>query len=116
MTATSFDRSSLRGWRLWLVVVIVAEIGWFGLLYPLVPTSAKAALVEFALPLPIAGYAYLVVRALIWLGGRPLSPSVRFLLGGSLVVSVGVFVFLLVYVAQHRLSAEFGRGLVTSWF
>ena len=86
------------------------------LLYPLVPTSALAALVESALPLPLAGYVYLVFRAFVWLGGSPLSPGVRRFLAASLAISVGLFAFLLVYGAQRILSAGFGRGLVTSWF
>jgi hypothetical protein len=116
MAVASFVRSSLRGWRLWIVVVLGLEVCWFGLLYPLVPRSALAALVESALPLPLAGYAYLVFRAFAWLGGSPLSSGVRRLLATSLAISVGLFALLLVYGAQRILSAGFGRGLVTSWF
>jgi hypothetical protein len=116
MAVASFVRSSLRGWRLSIVVVLGLEICWFALLYPLVPTSALAALVESALPLPLAGYVYLVFRAFVWLGGSPLSPGVRRFLATSLAISVGLFAFLLVYGAQRILSAGFGRGLVTSWF
>jgi hypothetical protein len=116
MNATSsFGRSSLRGWRLWLLLLVLAEICWFGLLYPLTPKSWLAALVEFALPVALAAYTYLIVRALIWLGGRPLSAGARRLIGVTLAVSVGVFVLLLVYVAQRILPAGFGRGLATSW-
>jgi hypothetical protein len=116
MAVASFVRSSLRGWRLWIAVVLVLEVCWFGLLYPLVPRSTLGALVESILPLPLAGYIYLVFRAFIWLGGRPLSPGVRRFFATSLAISVGLLAFLLVYGAQRILSAGFGRGLVTSWF
>jgi hypothetical protein len=94
---------------------VLGEIGWFAFLYPLVPRSWLAALVEFALPVALAAYVYLIVRALLWLGGRPLSAVTGRLIGILLAVSVGVFAFLLVYVAQSILPSGFGRGLATSW-
>ena len=110
-TATSFSRISLRSW---VLIVVVLEAAWFALLYPVVPRSASAAVLELTLPLSIAAYAYIVVRALIWLGGRRLSPFVRRLLGISLALSVGVFAMVVVYFAQHLFIAGFGRGLAPS--
>jgi hypothetical protein len=116
MAVASFVRSSLRGWRLWIAVVLGLEVCWFVLLYPLIPRSALGALVESVLPLPLAGYVYLMFRAFVWLGGSPLSPGVRRFCATSLAISVALFAFLLVYGAQRIVSAGFGRGLVTSWF
>jgi hypothetical protein len=114
MAATAFGGSSLRRWRFWLVLILVLEFCWFALLYPLVPRTLLAALVEFTLPLPFAGYIYLVFRALGWLLDSSFSASVKGILRISLAISVGLFGFLLVYGAQRMLSAGFGWGL--SWF
>jgi pheromone shutdown protein TraB len=112
MATASFIGSSLRGWRLWIVIAVAVEVLWFALLYPLVPRSALGALIELALPLPIAGYIYLIVQLLFWLSDRTFSAGVRRLLGIALVASVGLVIFLLLYGAQRLFSADFGRGLV----
>ena len=114
--AASFGRFSLRRGRFWLILVLVLEFSWFALLYPLVPKTALAALVEFALPLPFAGYIYLVFRALGWVLDSSLSAGVKAFLRASLAISVGLFGFLLVYGVQRILSTGFGRGLATLWF
>ena len=115
MTAASFGHSSPGRWRFWLILIPVLEFCWFALLYPLVPKTLLAALVEFSLPLPFAGYIYLVFRALGWLLDSSLSPGVKRLLRTSLAISVGLFGLFLVYGAQRILSTGFGRGLATLW-
>ena len=91
----------------WVVMPVVAEVGWLGLLWPLVPSTGIAWLVTLLVPLPIAGYVYLVARAIDRLSLRS-NPSVLIRgLAVLLAVSVGAIIFLLLFIVERSLGGQF---------
>jgi hypothetical protein len=89
---------------------LIGEVIWFGLLYPLVPTSPVAWIVTLLLPIPIAAYAFFAVRTIYWIAPQPPARIWRQALAVLLAVSVGVFIFVAVYLAQHQLLGQFHYG------
>jgi hypothetical protein len=94
----------------WTALLLVGEVAWLGLLYPLVPNSPLAWIVTLILPFPIAAYAYLAVRAIHWIAPQPPARIWRQALAVLLAISVGAIVFVAVYVAQHQLLGQFHYG------
>ena len=94
----------------WTASLLIGEVAWFGLLYPLVPTSRVAWIVTLLLPIPIAAYAYLAVRTIHWVAPQRPARMWRQALAVLLAVSVGAIIFVAVYVAQHQLLGQFHYG------
>jgi hypothetical protein len=94
----------------WTAFVLIAEVVWLSLLYPLVPTSSVAWVVTLLLPIPIAAYAYLAVRTIYWIAPQRPAGIWRQALAALLAISVGVIVFVAVYVAQHQFLGQFHYG------
>ena len=94
----------------WTAFVLIGEVVWLGLLYPLVPTSPVAWVVTLLLPIPIAAYAYLVVRIIHWIAPQSPARIWKQALAALLAISVGAIVFVAVYVAQHQLLGQFHYG------
>jgi hypothetical protein len=90
-----------------LLAAVGTEIFWLGMLWPMMPSTPLAWTVTLLLPIPIAAYAYLVVRLLLWLSGR-LGPTLLYRgLAIPLAVSVGVVIFALLLVAERKLGGQY---------
>jgi polyferredoxin len=110
LTMAELLQSSLfpNRWWHWIAVTFIAEILWFGVMYPLVPRTVAAAALEALLPLPLLGYLYLASRCLFWISKRPWSPWARRFLGVAIALSVGVVCFGIIAVAIVYTPVEFG--------
>ena len=101
---------NLRTWQcaaLWVIAPVFAELGWLSLLWPLVPFTGAAWLITLLVPFPIAGYMYLVVKGINRLSLRSSASLLTRGLAIALAVSVGVLIFLLLYMVQHWLDGQF---------
>jgi hypothetical protein len=98
----------------WSTFVIVGEVVWFSLLYPLVPTSPFAWTVTLLLPIPVGAYAYCAVRGIFWLSPQPPAALWRQLLATLLAISVGVLTFLLIAFVERQLGGQFQYGAFRS--
>jgi len=90
----------LRRWRPWSVAVVIAEIGWFVLLRPRLAAGAGAFLVLALLPLTGVGYVYLMLAVSAYLDGRQWDYRLRQMIVLMLGLSVGCFVFALLWLAK----------------
>jgi len=99
---------------IWTAAVLVGEVVWLSLLYPLAPASILAWAATLFLPVPIGAYVYFVVRAIFWLSPQPPAPLWRQLFATVLAVSVGVLTFLLIAFAERQLSGQFQYGVLRS--
>jgi hypothetical protein len=99
------DSPPLRRWRLWLGALIVAEICWFALLRPRMSVSVRAVLVMALLPLTAVGYVYLMAAVSMYLSERQWDFRLRQLIVLMLGLSVGCFVFALLWLAKVRFES-----------
>jgi hypothetical protein len=99
---------ALRRWRLWAGAVIVAEICWFALLRPRVSGNIGAVLVLALLPLTAVGYVYLMAAVSTYLGNRDWDFRLRQMIVVMLGLSVGCFVFALLWLAKVHFEGELG--------
>ncbi len=97
--------SALRRWRLWLAGVVVAEISWFVLLRPHV-ASYRTVFVLGLLPLTVVGYLYLMAAVSGYLAGRQWDVRLRQMIVVMLGLSVGCFVFALLWLAKVHFEGE----------
>jgi hypothetical protein len=102
-----------RPWH-WVAAVLVAELLWFCFLYPLVPTTAGAAVFEAFLPLPLLGYIYLSVLCLEWISERNWSRWTTRLLSAAIALSAGAAGVWLVDWAVINIPVEFKYHLIHS--
>jgi len=102
------DTPALRRWPLWVGAVIVAEIGWFALLQPPVARNLGVVLVLALLPLAVVGYLYLMAAVSAYLAGREWDFRLRQLIVIMLGLSVGCFVFALLWLAKVHFERELG--------
>jgi len=105
-------RSALRNWPQWLGLTAVGEIIWFSVLYPLVPRTLRAACVLALIPLPLAGYVYLVVYLLRRLADAQWNLRVRQGITLVLAISVGCVGFVLLWITETHFDAEVGYFLM----
>jgi hypothetical protein len=98
----------------WAALVLVGELLWLSLLYPLMPTSPFAWTVTLLLPVPIGAYAYCALRGIFWLSPQPPAALRRQLLAAVLAISVGVLTFLLIAFAERQLVGQFQYGVFRS--
>ena len=102
-----------RPWH-WVAAILVAELLWFCFLYPLVPTTAAAAVIEALLPLPLLGYIYLSVLSLEWISERNWSRWTTRLVSIAIALSAGAAGVWLVDWAIINVPAEFKYHLIQS--
>src|SRR5579862_8840925 len=105
-------RTFPRLWWHWLLVIVVAELMWFCALYPLVPKSVGAAVLEALLPLPLLGYLYLAALGLFWISARTWSVWTRRLLGSVIVLAAGAVGIWMIDWAVIHTPAEFSYFLI----
>jgi len=98
---------ALRRWRLWFGAVIVAELCWFALLRP--RTHSRGTIFVLALlPLTVVGYVYLMAAVSAYLGDRRWDFRLRQMIVVMLGLSVGCFVFSLLWLAKVHFESEVG--------
>ncbi len=102
------DTPALRRWRLWAAAVIVAEICWFALLRPRISGNIGTILVLALLPLTVVGYVYLLAAVSAYLGNRNWDFRLRQMIVVMLGLSVGCFVFALLWLAKVHFEGEVG--------
>lgn len=87
------------------MAVIVAEICWFALLRPRIGRYG-AVLVLALLPLTVVGYVYLMAAVSAYLNDRRWDFRLRQLIVVMLGLSVGCFVFSLLWLAKVHFEGE----------
>ena len=96
---------ALRRWRLWFSAVIAAEVCWFATLRP--RTHGYGTLLLLALlPLTVVGYLYLMAAVSAYLGDRRWDFRLRQMIVVMLGLSVGCFVFSLMWLAKVHFQGE----------
>jgi len=101
------DVPLLRRWRLWAGAIAVAEICWFALLRPRIG-SWRTALELTLPPLAVVGYVYLMAAVSGYLADRKWDFRLRQMIVVMLGLSVGCFVFALLWVAKVHFASELG--------
>lgn len=101
------DRPPLRRWRLWGGALIVAEVCWFALLRPRIGSFSAAFLLAL-LPLTVVGYLYLMAAVSLYLADRQWDFRLRQMIVVMLGLSVGCFVFALLWLAKVHFEGEVG--------
>jgi hypothetical protein len=97
----------------WLYVIALIELLWFPLLYPfVVPHTARAAALMFAIPLAIAGYLSVARLTMVRVALTVTSDLAyrRFVL----LLGLGLCGFILVlwWLTWHYFGGDFGRGFI----
>ena len=90
-----------------MVALIVAEICWFVLLRPRLG-SFHAIFVLSLLPLTVVGYVYLMAAVSLYLSDRRWDFRLRQLIVVMLGLSVGCFVFALLWIAKVHFEGVVG--------
>jgi len=85
--------------------VIVAEICWFALMRPRMG-SFGTILVLSLLPLTVVGYVYLMAAVSVYLADRRWDFRLRQMIVVMLGLSVGCFVFALLWLAKVHFAGE----------
>ena len=99
------ETPALRRWRLWFGALVAAELCWFVLLRPHIG-SFRSMLVLALLPLTVVGYLYLMAAVSAYLADRRWDFRLRQLIVIMLGLSVGCFVFSLLWLAKVHFERE----------
>ena len=102
------DSAALRRWRLWVGAVLIAEICWFALLRPRIAGNFRAILALALLPLTVVGYVYLMAAVSAYLADREWDLRFRQMIVIMLGLSVGSFVFAVLWLAKVHFEGELG--------
>ena len=102
------DRPALRRWRLWVGAVLVAEICWFALLHPRIAGNFRTVLALALLPLTVVGYVYLMAAVSAYLADREWDLRLRQIIVIMLGLSVGSFVFAVLWLTKVHFEGELG--------
>ena len=102
------DNPALRRWRLWGGAVLFAEICWFALLHPRIAGNLRTILGLALLPLTVVGYVYLMAAVSAYLVDRNWEVRLRQMIVIMLGLSVGCFVFALLWLAKVHFEAALG--------
>jgi hypothetical protein len=99
------ETPALRRWRVWVGAVIVAQICWFALLRPRVLRFGTVFMLAL-LPLTVVGYVYLMTAVSAYLAERRWDFRLRQLIVVMLGLSVGGFVFSLLWLAKVHFEGD----------
>ena len=102
------DSPALRRWRLWVGAVLVAEICWFALLRPRIAGNFRTVLALALLPLTAVGYVYLMAAVSAYLAEREWDLRLRQMIVIMLGLSVGCFVFAVLWLTKVHFEGELG--------
>jgi hypothetical protein len=101
------DTPALRRWRAWVGAIIVAEICWFALVRSRT-WSYRTVFVLALLPLTVVGYVYLMAAVSAYLADRRWDFRLRQMIVVMLGLSVGCFVFSLLWLAKVHFEGQLG--------
>ena len=101
-----------RGSRLELLAwVFGSGIGgfafWFGILYPLIPTTPMGWLIEVAAGIMVALWATVSILAIGWLQRQTRHATIFRLIGVGIAISLGVGIFLIAVNVQALMAENF---------
>ena len=102
------DSPALLRWRLWVGGVVVAEICWFVLLRAWIAASFGSVLLLVLPPLAVVGYLYLMVAVSAYLARRDWDFVLRQTIVIMLGLTVGCFVFALLWLAKVHFEGQLG--------
>jgi hypothetical protein len=102
------DRPALRRWRLWVGAAFVAEICWFALLRPRIAGNGRTVLALALPPLTVVGYVYLMAAVSAYLADREWDFRFRQMIVVMLGLSVGCFVFAVLWLAKVHFEDALG--------
>jgi hypothetical protein len=102
------DIPALRRWRLWGGAVLLTEICWFALLRPRIAGNVRAFCVLALLPLTVVGYVYLMAAISAYLADLRWDFRLRQMIVVMLGLSVGCFVFSLLWITKVHFEGELG--------
>jgi hypothetical protein len=97
-----------RSWLGRFGFVLLFLLVWFGLQFPLVPTTALGFAVNVAFALMVLGYGAFALRLIAWLSKTGLDRIFKSALGCILAASVGVAIFITAYLSRDFLSTNYG--------
>lgn len=100
------DSPALRRWRPWLAAIVVAEIGWAALMRPRTLGSLHTISMLALPPLAVVGYVYLMTGVSAYLADQRWDFRLRQLIVLILGLSVGCFVFALLWLAKVHFDRE----------
>jgi hypothetical protein len=100
-----------RRWH-WAVAILVAEVVWFCAMYPVVPRTVGAAVLEALLPVPLFIYVYGMARCLLWVSKRPWSRWTRQSLGTAIALGAGAAGIWMVDWTVVHTTAEYGYLMI----
>ena len=90
-----------------LGIFLFAELGWFGLLHPLVPANIEGFAIEFAAGIAVAAIVWGAILGIWWLAARKSNLLLCRIAAVALALSVGVSIFLAAYLLRDALGANF---------
>jgi hypothetical protein len=99
---------ALRRWRPWVWAVLVTEICWFALLRPRIAGNFPTVLELTLLPLTVVGYLYLMAAVSAYLADRKWDLLLRQMIVIMLGLSVGCFVFAVLWLAKVHFEGALG--------
>ncbi|GAC1692494.1 MAG: hypothetical protein PVS2B3_01280 [Steroidobacteraceae bacterium] len=102
------DRPVLRRWRPWVGAALVAEICWFALLRPRIAGNFHTVLALALPPLTVVGYVYLMAGVSAYLADLEWDFRFRQTIVVMLGVSVGCFVFAVLWLAKVHFADALG--------
>ena len=105
--ATLFPATPRR-WGYWALAIVAADLLWFCSMYPLVPRSVFAAVLEAFLPVPLLLYIYVALRVLFWVANRPWAGWLRQSATAILALAIGALGIWMVDWTVIHTSAEYG--------
>ncbi len=88
--------------------VLVAEICWFALLHPRIAGNFRTVLALALLPLTAVGYVYLMAAVSAYLADREWDLRLRQMIVIMLGLSVGCFVFAVLWLTKVHFEGELG--------
>jgi hypothetical protein len=100
------ENPALRSWRLWLAALALAEIGWLAFMWQRITATFHVVLVLALLPLAVVGYLYLMTAVSAFLSDQRWEYRFRQLMVLILGLSVGCFVFALLWLAKVHFQSE----------
>jgi hypothetical protein len=107
-TTDAYQRASgPMSWPKRAGVLLVAEVGWFLLLHPLVPSTLAGFAVEFVTGLAVIALVYGGVRSIVWLQGRPISRMLNTAASLTIALGIGIVIFLGAYWCRTFLASNF---------
>jgi len=104
------DNPALLRWRWWFAALVAAEAGWFALLWQRITATFANITVLALLPLTVVGYVYLMVAVSAFLSDLRWDYRFRQVIVLILGLSVGCFVFALLWLAKVHFEPEAAMG------